>query len=131
MLATGGTDTTVMTQSARVHEILCSKCGYQVNCIRGHALAEDLGPGMRLNLRELELCVVGVHGVDLLPSGGTQDLDDLHQLIYPALTYKSRPPISVTRHWCAHQPSLGNGAPGKQDLHHAHAHGSAVPSNEN
>lgn len=86
-----------MTQSARVHQILCTKCGYQVNRIRGHALAEDLGPGMRLDLRELELCVVGVHGIDLLPSGGTQDLDDLHQLIYPALTYKSRPPMSVTR----------------------------------
>ena len=43
---------------------------YQVNSIRGHALAEDLAPGVRCDLGELELGVVGVHAVDHLPGGG-------------------------------------------------------------
>ena len=42
---------------------------------------------MRLDLGKLELCVVGVHGIDLLPCGCAQDLDDLNQLVYPTLTY--------------------------------------------
>ena len=58
---------------------------YQVDSVRGHALAEDLAPGVRRDLGELELGVVGVHAVDLLPGGGPQHLDDLHQLVDPTL----------------------------------------------
>lgn len=36
---------------------------------------------MRLDLRELVLHVVGVHGADLVASRGAQNLDDLHQLV--------------------------------------------------
>lgn len=39
---------------------------------------EDFGEGVRLDLRELVLHVVGVHSLDLFPSRGTQNLDDLH-----------------------------------------------------
>ena len=59
---------------------------YQVHSVRGHALAEDLAPGVGGDLGELELGVVGVHAVDLFPGGGPQYLDDLHQLVHPALT---------------------------------------------
>jgi len=47
---------------------------HQVNRVRGHALAEHLGPRVRLDLGELELGVVGVHGVDLLARGRAQHL---------------------------------------------------------
>ena len=59
---------------------------YQINSVRRHALAEDLAPGVGCDLGELELGVVGVHAVDLFPGGGTQDLDDLHQLVHSTLT---------------------------------------------
>lgn len=39
-------------------------------------------PGVRLDLRKLELSVVGVHLTYLLTSRGAQHLDDLHQLVY-------------------------------------------------
>ena len=38
-------------------------------------------PGMTLNLRELELLVLGVHLLNLLGRGSTQYFDDLDQLI--------------------------------------------------
>ena len=37
--------------------------------------------GVRLDLWELVFHVVGVHGTDLVTSRGTQNLDDLDQLI--------------------------------------------------
>ena len=58
---------------------------HQVDGVRRHALAEDLAPGVRRDLGELELGVVGVHAVDLLPGGGSQHLYDLHQLVHPTL----------------------------------------------
>ena len=61
------------------------RAAHQVDGVRGHALAEDLAPGVRRDLGELELGVVGVHAVDLLPGGGPQNLDNLHQLVHPAL----------------------------------------------
>ena len=63
-----------------------SLTAYQINGVWWHALAEHLGPWVRLDLRELELRVVGVHGVDLLLGGCAQHLDDLHQLVDAALT---------------------------------------------
>ena len=44
-----------------------------------------LGPGVRLDLGKLELCVVWIHLLDLFPGGRPQDLDDLHQLVHPAV----------------------------------------------
>ena len=44
-----------------------------------------LVPGVGLDLRELELGVVGVHLSDLLLGGRAQHLDDLHQLVHPAV----------------------------------------------
>jgi hypothetical protein len=46
--------------------------------IKGYLL-----PRVRLDLRELELCIVGVHFSDLLPGGCPEDFDDLHQLVDP------------------------------------------------
>lgn len=62
-----------------------SSPAHQVDRIGGHALGEHLGPGVRLDLGELELGVVGVHRVDLLTAGRTQHLYDLHQLVHTAL----------------------------------------------
>ena len=42
--------------------------------------------GMRLDLRELVLHVVGVHGANLFPGRGAKHLDDLHQLVDTRLT---------------------------------------------
>lgn len=38
----------------------------------------DLIEGMRFDLGELVLHIIGVHGADLLPSRGAQDLDDFY-----------------------------------------------------
>ena len=45
---------------------------------------------MRLDLWELELRVVRVHLLDLLPGGRPQHLDDLHQLVDPAVPGEDR-----------------------------------------
>lgn len=42
--------------------------------------------GMWLDLRELVLHVIGVHGPNLLASGSTKNLDDLHKLIDTGFT---------------------------------------------
>ena len=44
------------------------------------------GEGVRLDLREFVLHVVGVHGLDLLPRGSTKNLYDLYELINSALS---------------------------------------------
>jgi hypothetical protein len=49
-----------------------------------------LVPGVGLDLGELELRVVGVHGLDLLPRRRAQHLDDLHQLVHPTLAREQR-----------------------------------------
>ncbi len=77
------TQPTVVTVRSTIFMLPCA--AYQVNGVRGHALAEDLAPGVRCDLGEFELGVVGVHAADLLPGGGPQHLDDLHQLVHPAL----------------------------------------------
>ena len=70
-------------------------------------LAEThLWPGVGFDLGELELCVVGVHLLDLLSSGGAQHLgsrfcekligrwkqylDDFHKLVHSAITRENR-----------------------------------------
>ena len=45
---------------------------------------------MRPDLRELEVCVVWVHSSDLLPRGGSQNLDDLDQLVDARLPGEKR-----------------------------------------
>ena len=47
-----------------------------------------LGPRMGFDLRELELCVIWVHLLDLLSGGGAQHLDNLHQLVHPTISRK-------------------------------------------
>lgn len=59
---------------------------HQVYGVWRHALAEDFRPGVGLDLWELELGVVGVHGMDLLFCRGPQHLDNLHQLVHAAFT---------------------------------------------
>jgi hypothetical protein len=39
-------------------------------------------PWMSLDLRELELCVIGIHTLDFFPRWSTQNLDNLHKLIH-------------------------------------------------
>mmetsp|Transcript_7402 Transcript_7402/g.16726 ORF Transcript_7402/g.16726 Transcript_7402/m.16726 type:complete len:262 (-) Transcript_7402:188-973(-) len=45
---------------------------------------------MRFDLGKLELCVVGIHGHELIPRRGAQHLDDLHQLVHPTFTREYR-----------------------------------------
>jgi hypothetical protein len=59
---------------------------------RSHATLEqttmqtNLDEWVRLNLRKLVLHVIGIHRLDLLPRGRSQNLDDFHQLVDAALT---------------------------------------------
>ena len=46
--------------------------------------------GVRLDLRELVLHVIGVHGANLLTSRGAEHLDDFHQLVDARLTREER-----------------------------------------
>lgn len=53
-------------------------------CDRGKETGQSwtyLIEGMGLDLRELVLHVIGVHGANLLPSRGAEHLDDFHQLV--------------------------------------------------
>lgn len=51
----------------------------------GGPVSAYLLPGMRLDLRELELGVVRVHLPDLLPGRRAQHLYDLHQLVHAGI----------------------------------------------
>mmetsp|Transcript_58256 Transcript_58256/g.102476 ORF Transcript_58256/g.102476 Transcript_58256/m.102476 type:complete len:215 (-) Transcript_58256:540-1184(-) len=53
----------------------------EVDGLRRRGGLEDAAPGVCTNLRELELLVVGVHGLELLLGRRAEDLDDLHQLV--------------------------------------------------
>ena len=53
----------------------------QVHGLGGHALGEHFRPGVRPDVRELEVGVVRVHRGDLLPRRRSQDLDDLDELV--------------------------------------------------
>ena len=48
-------------------------------------IVSNLWPRVSLDLRELELCVVRIHLLDLLPRRSSKNLDDLHQLVHPAV----------------------------------------------
>eukprot|EP00955_Chlamydomonas_euryale_P098280 365130-Chlamydomonas_euryale.AAC.31 len=61
---------------------------HQLYGVWGTPFAEDLGPRMRLDLRELELGVVRVHCVDLLACWCAQHFNDLHQLVDAALSWE-------------------------------------------
>jgi len=57
---------------------------------REHSWGTDLGEGVRLDLRELVLHVVRVHGADLFPCRRSQNLDDLNELIDSGFSGKER-----------------------------------------
>ena len=59
---------------------------HQVDGLGRCSCAKNLLPGVRLDLRELELGVVGVHLLDLLASRGAQDLDNLDELVDARVT---------------------------------------------
>ena len=61
-----------------------------VHCLFGRLGSEHFPPLAGLDLGELELGVVGVHGADLLPSGGAEDLDDLDELIDAGIAGEER-----------------------------------------
>lgn len=43
---------------------------------------------MSFDLREFEFCVVRVHGLDLILSGSSQNLDDLDQLVHSRFSWE-------------------------------------------
>ena len=45
-----------------------------------------LGPGMGFNLGEFELCVVGVHLLDLFSRRCSKNLDNLHKLVHSTVS---------------------------------------------
>ena len=53
----------------------------QVDGFGRSARTEHFVPGMRANLRELELLVVGIHLADLVSSGRAEHFDDLNELV--------------------------------------------------
>lgn len=62
---------------------------------------EDLAEGVRFDLRELVLHIVGVHRLDLLPRWCSQNFDDLNQLIDSALAGEE----GLTQHQLGHNTS--------------------------
>mmetsp|Transcript_15888 Transcript_15888/g.18402 ORF Transcript_15888/g.18402 Transcript_15888/m.18402 type:complete len:329 (-) Transcript_15888:80-1066(-) len=62
----------------------------EVDGVGGRSRPEDLLPRVRLDLRELELGVVRVHGHDLLFGRGSQHLDDLDELVDAGLAWEQR-----------------------------------------
>lgn len=56
---------------------------------------------VRLDLGELVLHVVGVHGADLLAGGSSQDLDDLNQLVDAGLSLEQ----GLAKHELSHDAS--------------------------
>lgn len=61
----------------------------------------DLVEWVRLDLRELVLHVVGVHGPNLVASWGAQHLDDLDQLVNTRFAREER----LTKHQLRHNTS--------------------------
>lgn len=61
---------------------------------------------MRLNLWELVLHVVGVHGADLLTRRRAQDLDDLDQLVDAGFAGEERLAEHEFRHHTASGPDV-------------------------
>jgi|LauGreDrversion4_2_1035121.scaffolds.fasta_scaffold270642_1 hypothetical protein len=62
--------------------------GDQINGLWRSTVPEHFCPGMRLNLGKFEVCVVGVHGMDLFTSRRTNHFDNFNQLIDIGLTRK-------------------------------------------
>ena len=65
----------------------------EVDGIGRCARTEDLGEGVRSDLREFVLHVVGVHSLDLFSRRCTENLDDLHKLVDTALAGEKRLPL--------------------------------------
>ena len=62
--------------------------------------------GMRLDLRELVLHVIGVHGANLIPCRCSQDLDDLDKLVDARLAGKQRLSEHEFGHDTAGRPNI-------------------------
>mmetsp|Transcript_18308 Transcript_18308/g.51672 ORF Transcript_18308/g.51672 Transcript_18308/m.51672 type:complete len:278 (+) Transcript_18308:235-1068(+) len=87
--------------------------GEDVQAFEPHRGAENLVQGVPFDLGELELRVVRVHAVDLLPRGGAQHLDDLHQLVHPALPAEHGAAQDELRHDATDRPDVdGRGVVG-------------------
>lgn len=75
-------------------------------------LPENPVERVRLNLRELVLHVVGVHSTDLLPSRRSQNLDNLHELIYTRLAREQR----LAEHQLCHNAASGPDVYGRANI---------------
>ncbi|KAI3487957.1 hypothetical protein L1887_48040 [Cichorium endivia] len=93
------------TRAGRVLE----QSGDEVDGVGRRARTEDLGEGMRSDLGELVLHVVGVHGLDLLARGRAEHLDDLDELIDAALAGEERLPLHELGHDAACGPDVDVG----------------------
>merc|ERR1719387_2414274 len=59
-----------------------------IDGLRRGPRAEDLMPWVRLDLGELELCVVRIHGHKLVPRWRPKHLDDLHKLVHAGFSWE-------------------------------------------
>lgn len=75
--------------------------GHEVNGIDGSAMAEHFRPGQGLDLRELELGVVAVHGHDFFSCRGAQNFDDFDKLINARFAGEKR----MSKHEFSHDTS--------------------------
>ena len=53
-------------------------------------MSEDLFPWQRSNLRESVLFVIRIHGLNLFLGWGSENLDDLNQLVDTTLSWEDR-----------------------------------------
>ena len=72
--------------------------------------------GMRLDLRELVLHVIWIHGADLLSRGRAQYLDDFHQLVNPRLAWEQWLAQHQLCHHAASRPYICTSIVGKTGL---------------
>ncbi len=69
---------------------VAQELGHQIDRLWRSTVAKHFCPRMRLNLRELEVCVVGVHCMNLFTSRRADHFDNFDQLINVGLAGKDR-----------------------------------------
>ena len=65
-----------------------------------------LAEGMRLDLWELVLHVIGIHSPNLIPRWSSEDFDDLHQLVDAGFAWEEWLPEHELGHHAAGGPDI-------------------------
>lgn len=70
------------------------------------SLPKHFVKGMRLDLWEFVLHIVGIHGPDLVSCGGSEHLDNLDKLVDAGLSWKERLTEHELGHHTAGRPNV-------------------------